>query len=78
MEMLKAGGPDALRRFMQAEDPAGLAVARAKIGRKTATSNRERAAWDREHGPQDPDVFRSEILPSLAGVPTHRLLRRQV
>jgi len=39
----------------------------------TRTRNRERAAWDREHGASDPEVFRVEILPRLVGVPTSQI-----
>jgi hypothetical protein len=67
LRRLKTVGPAALERFREAGDPAKHAEARRKIGAKNAARNRERAAWDREHGPQDPEVFRTEILPILAG-----------
>jgi hypothetical protein len=66
--LLKVVGPKALARFRESGDPATQAEARRKIGEKTAARNRERAAWDREHDPQDAGQFRTEIFPMLAGV----------
>ena len=52
----------------EAGDAANQGEARRKIGEKTAARNRERAAWDRVHGRQDPELFRTEILPFLGRV----------
>lgn len=73
MAMLKTAGPAALERFRESGDPARLAEARARIGRKVAETNRERAAWDREHTHQDPNLFMTEILPGLAEVTTSEI-----
>ena len=72
-QMLKAVGPVALARFRESGDPARRAATRAKIGTKIAIRNRERAAWDRDHDRPDPEVFRTEILPTLAEMPTSRI-----
>lgn len=66
--MLAVTGLRALAKFRESGDPAKRAEARRKIGEKTAARNRERAAWDRVHGRQDPERFRTEILPMLADV----------
>ena len=69
-ETLKKAGPAALQRFRESGDSAKRKAARVKISMATATRNRERAAWDREHRIRDPEVFNNEILPMLARVPT--------
>ena len=42
--------------------------ARRKVGAANAKRKREAAEWERTHERPDPEVFRREILPSLADV----------
>jgi hypothetical protein len=51
----------------------GSPEARQKVGRATARSNRERAAWNREHGPVDVEPFFRDILPGIRSIPLRRL-----
>lgn len=70
-------GPTALARLRaQGRDPTATPEARAKQGRSMSKRNREQALWDRENpeADRDPETFRREVLPGLAGVPLRRMV----
>jgi hypothetical protein len=73
-----AAGPAALADMREAGvDPTQTVEARAKLSESMSRRGLDVAAWDREHSERpDPEVFRSEILPGLQGVPLARIVVR--
>ncbi len=69
-----ASGPAAVSHLRAAgSDPMHSPEARRKVSLATAESNRERAAWNREHEPGDPELFVRDILPVIQSIPLRRL-----
>jgi CRISPR-associated endonuclease Cas1 len=74
----RAGRANLSKMRAQGEaDPSRSPVARAKLRSTQAQRARERAEWERDHPGEKPDpaIFRTEILPGLAGIPVARIAR---
>ena len=66
---LVLAGPAALARLREAgDDPVRRPEVRRNDREQTSRRNLERAAWEREHGTLDPEIFTTKILPALASV----------
>jgi CRISPR-associated protein Cas1 len=75
IDAFQAAGSSELARARGAgRDPAhggDVALIRGEKWRERRSLERE---WERVHGKSDPETFRSEVLPKLAGIPTRRLV----
>jgi len=71
-----SSGPEALARMRRhGEDPMSKPDVKNRLAQANARRRREAAEWDAGHERPDPEIFRREILPGLAGVPIGVLMR---
>jgi CRISPR-associated endonuclease Cas1 len=74
-KLASAGRVALAKARSQVDDPSQTEEARRKRSEKSRQTSLAIRAWEREHGPTDPDIYRRDILPAIQAMTVPALVR---